>query len=221
MTDAYLLCRRCLVLHALGAPGPWRQVDEEAAAELAAFRALHEAHGLERGERIEERAIVDGPVSDPMATRWFHIAVGAERLTVRSWRPSIELPRRAELVENGPPPTCARVDVDEPLLRRALDRHFYPHVIRSAQIDACIAAVRELVGRLDPERVETAFDDADLPDTAIGPFPTELGAALLERVQSAFDSVEMERLNAFVAGHSREDGALALRVHRALAPRAA
>lgn len=223
MITSFLLCRPCRLLHPLGAPAPWSDGDAAlgVAADLETFRLQHAAHGLEEAVRVDERSVLDGALGDPMAVRWFHVTVGAERLTVRSWRPSIDLPRRTELVAGAPPEPVTWVDVDEALLRAALDRHFYPQVLRIAQLDAVLAAVRKLTAPLDPYQVETVFDDPALPDTAIGPFPAGLGTALLECSQDLFDATERERLRRFVAEHSGTDGALALRVHRTLAPRAA
>jgi hypothetical protein len=210
-----------MLLHPLGSPGPWPENGPAASIDLETFRRQHAAHGLEEAVPVDERSVLEGALGDPMATRWFHVAVGTERLTVRSWRPSIELARRTELVVGDVPEPLTWVDVDEALLRAALDRHFYPQVIRTTQLDAVLASVRQLTAPLDPYQVETEFDDPALPDTAIGPFPAVLGTALLERCHGLFDSPDLERLRGFIADHSGVNGALALRVHRTLAPRAA
>lgn len=219
--DRFLLCRRCGLLTPLAVPGFDPEHDADDAAELTAFRAAHEAHGIEAAERTGERAAVDRPVWDPMATRWFAVNAGGEVLAVRSWRPELDAARRYELALGGPPPLTVWVDVDEPLLRRALDRHFYPHVIRDAQLDAFVAAVRELVATLDPDAVEIAFDDAALPDTGIGSLPAPVCERLLALCTTLFDSASLERADSFVRAHSGPDGALAVRVHRALASHAA
>ncbi len=219
--DQFLLCRACGRLTPLSLPG-FDPAHDEDAAELAAFRAAHEAHGIILAERSGDRAAVDRPVWDPMATRWFTVATaGSELLAVRSWRPHAEGPRHYELVQGGPPPLTVWVDVDEPLLRRALDRHFYPHVISDAQLDAMIAAVRTILAPLDPEAVDIAFDDAALPDTGIGALPEPCAARLLDVCRTLFDPVSFERADSFVREHAGPDGALAVRVHRALTSRAA
>ena len=56
---------------------------------------------------------------------------------------------------------------------------------------------------------------AELADT----FRHEPGQHVTVRVPT--DGAEVERLRSFIADHSGPDGALALRVHRRLAPRAA
>lgn len=219
--DAFLLCRRCGLLMPTDPCAPWRTDDGDAAAELAAFVAAHDAHGVERAERLDERIRIDRPVSDPFATRWFQVAAGAELLAVRSWRATLDEPRRYELAAGGLPPISRWIDVDEALLRRALDRHFYPHVIRPAQLEAFVCTVRDLLAPVDPAAIDIAFDDPSLPDAGIGPFPAPLAEDLMARCASLFDAVAMERARSFIRDHRAEDGALAVRVHRALVTRAA
>jgi len=156
-----------------------------------------------------------------MATRWFRVRAGADVLAVRSWRTSIDAARCYAIEPAGLPGVAACVEVDEALLRRALDRDFYPHAIRAAQLDGFVAVVREMLSPLDPDSVDTSFDDASLPDAEIGPFPTALRPVLLERCGTLFDSWELERLRGFVGAHANEDGALAVRVRRIVTPRAA
>ncbi len=221
MIDRYLLCRRCAAALAILDVGRWTDEVDEAAAESAAFHLAHEGHGIDTATRLDDRALIDAPVWDPMATRWFQVAAGSERLTVRSWRSSLDEPRKYELAHAGPPASHTYVEVDEALLRRALDRHFYPHVIRVAQIDAFVASVRELLVPLEAERIAIAFDDARLPDAGIGPLPAPVVGALLARCEEQFVGFELDRARSFVTDHAGEDGALAVRVRRVIAPRAA
>jgi len=217
MHESFLLCRRCGVLH----PVPVHPCDdEETVQELAAFRAEHEAHVLEDAQRLPDAALFDGPTWDPMSTRWFRVAASADELFVRSWRSSIEEPRRHELT-SAPPLDAGCVDVDEPLLRRAFDRHFHPHKLRPAKLERFVHTVHELIAELDPDEVETTFDDAALPNASIGPFPSDLCATLLTRSAPIFDAWELERVRSFVANHRLEDGGLAVCVRRILQPSAA
>jgi hypothetical protein len=219
--ESFLLCRPCAALLPLAPLGPWHDTDAEAAAELAAFQAVHAAHGIETAERVDEPARIDRPAWDPLATRWFQVATDGDVLVVRSSRTSAEAPRRYELTPDALPPIRSRVDVDEPLLRRALDRHFFPHVIRPAELEAFVSTVRELLAPVDPAEIDTAFDDPSLPDAAIGPFPPGLAEHLIERCATFLDPVGLERARSFVRDHRAEDGALAVRVHRILVTRAA
>jgi hypothetical protein len=217
VTQSFLLCRQCGVLH----PVPsLSDVDDETLQDLGAFRAAHEAHVLEDAQRLPDSPLFDGPTWDPMSTRWLRVAAGADVLLVRSWRRSIDEPRRHE-VTTTPPPTADCIEVDEPLLRRALDRHFYPQAVRPAKLERFVHTVRELIADLDPGEVETSFDDVALPNASIGPFPVELCDTLIDRCAPIFDPWEMERLRSFVADHRLEDGALAVRVRRILSRSAA
>lgn len=211
MYESFLLCRHCGVLH----PVHVHSGDDEAIQELAAFRAEHEAHVLEDAQRLPDSALFDGPTWDPMSTRWFRVDAGADVLLVRSWRTSIDEPRRHELT-TAPPLDAGCIEVDEPLLRRAFDRHFYPHAVRPAKLERFVHTVHELIADLDPGEVETTFDDAVLPNASIGPFPPDLCDTLLNRCAPIFDAWELERIRSFIADHRLEDGALAVRVRRLL-----
>jgi hypothetical protein len=156
-----------------------------------------------------------------MAARWFHVAAGADLFLVHSWRTSIDEPRRYELECGAMPADEPFVDVDESLLRRALDRHFFPHALRPAKLEAFVGAVRELIERLDAAEVDVSFDDVTLPNASIGPFPAALCETLLARCTGAFDAWELDRLRLFVSEHRQEDGALAVRVRRTVVSRAA
>jgi hypothetical protein len=210
VNDAFLLCRHCGILHDLATDG-----DDDALQDLADFRAAHTEHALEEARRVADSALFDAPVWDPMATRWFRIAAGSDLLHVRSSRISIWEPRR-HVVVSGPPPSAERVEVDEELLRRAFDRHFYPQRIRAAKVERFVDTVRALVIALDPRAVPTSFDDPDLPNTGIGPFPTLLRDVLMSRCAPIFDAWELERVRTFIEDHQLENGALAVRVRRVL-----
>jgi len=218
--DTYLLCRRCGVLAPLAPSAPWPATDDDF-AELGAFRAAHNAHTIEIANRVDEPARTDRPAWDPLASRWFQVLVDGELLMVHSGRASIDEPRCYALAAGDVPSTASRVDVDEPLLRRALDRHFYPHVIRPAQLDAFVTTVRDLLAPVDPTEIDIAFDDPSLPDAGIGAFPAPLADHLVERCANLFDPIGLERARSFIRDHRAEDGALAVRVHRVLITRAA
>ncbi len=221
MITTFLLCRHCQVLYPLAAADDVRFADDDAALELREFRAAHEAHVIEDAERVVEDPLFDRPTWDPMATRWFHVAAGADLMLVRSWRASIDDARRYELESGALSPDAPFVDVDDSLLRRALDRHFFPQSLRTKQLDAFVGIVHDLVDRLDAAEVETSFDDVTLPNASIGPFPEALCDTLLDRCSVVFDGWELERLRLFVSEHRQEDGALAVRVRRTLISRAA
>ena len=214
----FLLCRSCAVLHSLESAAADLSPEgrEDALRELEAFESEHDGHRLEEVVRNSPSASLDRPAWDPMATLWFFVRSGSEELLVRASRASIEEPRGYRLIPE-PPPSRGLVEIDAALVRRALDRHFFPQAVSSRKLDYFVGALGELVADIDPRSVETSFDDPEYADAGIGPLPEEICHALLERAAALFDAWELERLCEFVAEHRREDGALALRVHRTLA----
>ena len=210
MSEAYLLCRRCGVLHPVPMDG---SVDDEAMQDLAAFRAEHATHILEDAQRVPDSSLYAGPAWDPMTVQWFRVATGTETLVVCSKRTSIDEPRRHELTA-ALPRAVGRIDVDEALLRRAFVRHFCPSDGHSPQLERFVEAVHGLISDLDPNEVETTYDDAALPNASLGPFPAERCDALFRRCAPAFDAAERERLRSFIADQRLEYNALAVRVRR-------
>ena len=103
---------------------------------------------------------------------------------------------------------------DEALLRRALDRHFYPSAVRPSKIDRFVETVRDILAHLPADELETEFDDADEPAVAIGRLPDEGCVALLNRCMNLFDAWELTRVASFIGANRDEYGALALRVRR-------
>ena len=208
MSESYLLCRHCGVLH----PVPTDTTDD-AMEDLTAFRAEHTAHVLEDAQRVPDSSLFAGPAWDPMTVQWFRVATGTDTLVVRSRRTSIEEPRRHEITSSLPR-VVDRIDVDEALLRRAFVRHFCPSDGHSPQLERFVEAVHGLISDLDPNEVETTYDDAALPNASLGPFPAERCDALFRRCAPAFDAVERERLRSFIADQRLEYNALAVRVRR-------
>lgn len=214
----FLLCRCCAVLHPLDTQGvdPSPEAREDAARELRVFESEHADHRLEEAIRTSPSSTVERPVWDPMATLWFFVRSGSEELLVCASRPSIEEPRCYRL-DLEPPHTDGLVEIDAPLVRRALDGHFYPQAVPARKLDHFVDVLCVLVAGLDAASVETSFDDPDYADAGLAPLPEALCHAVLERCAIVFDPWELERLAEFVAVHRRAEGALGLRVHRALA----
>jgi hypothetical protein len=214
----FLLCRSCAVLHPLdstddGGDAENRDAD---ARELRIFEAEHAGHVLEEALRTSPSSTLDHPAWDPMATLWFFVRSGSDEILVRAGRESIEDPR-SYCVEPEPPHAEEVVEIDAALVRRALDRHFFPHAIPARKLDRFVDLLRDLVGGINAAAVEISFDDPSFADAGIAPVPDPLCRILLEHSASIFDPWELERLAEFIAAHRREDGALALRVHRGLA----
>lgn len=214
----FLLCRSCRTLHPLQLDGFALGAEEEEtfALDLQIFRSQHGRHGLEEAARTAAASVHDRPPWDPMASMWFEVRTGTDTLVVRAWRTSLDEPRRYSLDE---PPAAGEgsVEFDAALVRRALDRHFFPHALAPAKVERFVAAFGDLVAHLDPSAVETSFDDADFPNAGIAPLPEALTRSLLAGAADIFDEWELERVRSFVSANRDEIGVLALRVHRPLA----
>lgn len=215
MSHAFLLCRPCGLLHPVLASS-----DEADREDLAAFRTRHGRHRLEHVDGIPGSALFDGPAWNPMSDRWLRVTAGSDTLVVRSWRPALCEPRRHELVAAAPRVTDC-VEIDEPLIRHALERHFHPHVLQAATRELIVETTRALVATLDPGDVVTSFDDPSCANASIGPLPHATADALLNRCATRLDPWTLDRLRRFISEHRLEDGALAVRVRRVLSRTAA
>ena len=221
MTDSFLICRSCGTLSPLDGAEHGLSADEVAERLLDdhRFREQHSTHGIEHAARHTTPVLYDGPAWDPMAGQWFEITAGSDLFLVHSSRLSIEEPRHCRVVSGAIKVGSPVLEIDEPYLRLALDRCFFPHVLAPATLDRFINLVHTLIRALPADAVETSFDDADDPDVSIGPCPPNLATALCREAASLFDDGQMERVIAFVSANRREDGALALRVRRRVALR--
>ncbi len=219
MTHQYLLCRSCGVLLPMDTDSSVQAAslrDEEAQGDEDSdeFMAAHQQHGLERVARLTTTAVYDRAVWDPMGTMWFEVASGMQTFVVRASRASIDSPRRYDVVPGSIQSGRSAVEIDEPYLRSALDRHFFPHLLRPTRIDHFVSMLRSLLHEVSAEDIETSFDDADDPAVGIAPFPDDLCRQVLARCTEVFDEWEAERVVSFVDINRFEDGALALRVRQ-------
>lgn len=218
MTQEFIACRTCGLLCPLEAPAD--EIDADSACEREIFLREHCAHGVDIAVRSSTPTLYEGPIWDPMVTAWFEARIGGDTCLVRSYRDSIEEPRRYQLcpgrIERGSP----RIEIDEDYLLLALDRWFFPQVLAPRRSAQFVETVRALVAGLDPDDIETSFDDADDPEIGVGPFPPLLIPRLVQRTAQLFDPLERDRLVRFIETHRAEDGALALRVRRPLLVRA-
>jgi hypothetical protein len=215
----FLLCQSCQILYPLelteaAFPDPER---EACADDLGEFRREHRGHELEVVRRLPAASTYDRPAWDPMATEWFQVTSGNEAFLVRSWRNSIEEPRQRQLQPGSIPAEHSSVEIDVPLLRRALDRHFFPHALRARKLEQFVAAVEELIEDVDPSSLEISFDDVEGANASLAPFPDELSDLLLAQCRSIFDDSELQRVADFVHANRTAVGALGVRVYHHLA----
>lgn len=218
MRDHLLLCRECGTLLPVDRPAvpEAAPAEESALAEIDLFRTAHRDHRLEHVKRVPSSALHDRPAWDPMSTAWFRVRTDASELVVKSWRSSIDEPRRYQLVSDPLPEPECWAEVDERMLRICLDRHFYPRVLPARKLDRFVTLVREILATVDARTIETSFDDADYANAGIAPFPCHLSARLLSVSADVFDAEEQKLLASFVESNRGEDGALAVRVRRDL-----
>lgn len=212
----YLLCRECGDLQPLAAPARYPDGGDAAldVADLEQFRAAHAAHSLERAFRVPEPALHDRPAWDPMATSWYRVLVGESSFYVRSWRTSIDEPRRHQL-QRSAPQLNAHVELDESLLQQTLSRHFHPQPLPAEKATRFVVTVREILASLDADSVETSFDDPELANAELGPCPEPVCAQLLSQARDIFsDDWEQTKIARFIEENRTEYGALAVRVRR-------
>lgn len=213
-----LLCRDCGVLHPLPPAEPIPQADD--IDDLAIFRSTHRDHTLERAFRLPDPILHDRPAWDPMARAWFRVAVGEHAMFVCSSRTSIDEPRHHEICTT-PPSFSLRTEVDESLLRRALEQHFFPNHLRADRLNAFVSVARRLYAETPGECLETSFDDPDLANAEIAACPLDLCARLRDEASRVFaDGWERDRVGEFIDANVDEYGALAVRVLREINPSA-
>ncbi|HVN86572.1 MAG TPA: hypothetical protein VMW17_17200 [Candidatus Binatia bacterium] len=217
MTDVYLLCRDCRVIHRVYAATELvtgGSVSEEAAIAYGQFLVQHRHHPLERLTRESLLEYHDGPLWDPMRSSYIELTNGCETFTVRTGRGGLDEPVTRAIVTERIVPEALEVTVEESEVRRALDHHFHPYALRQTKIDGFVHAVQQILATLPGDQVETSFDDADDPAVSIARLPDDGCVALLARCMDIFDSWELPRVAAFVSANRDEYGALALRVRR-------
>lgn len=215
---AMLLCRDCGVLHPLPPLQPAPAAED--VDDLEVFRSNHREHTLERAFRLPDPILHDRPAWDPMARVWFRVAVGENSLFVCSSRTSIDEPRHHQLCAT-PPSFRMRTDVDESLLRRALEQHFFPNRVPHERLNKFVSTARHLYAAVEANCVETSFDDPQLPNAEIGPCPLDVHLRLDEAIATVFsDEWEQERMRAFIDANCDEYSALAIRVLREISPSA-
>jgi hypothetical protein len=215
--QAMLLCHDCGVLHPLpGAQPSAGPADAEDRDDLESFRSEHRDHHLERAFRLPDPILHDRPAWDPMARTWFRVAVGEHSMFVCSSRTSIDEPRHHVLC-TAPPAFSLRAEVDQGMLRRALERHFFPNRLSVERLNAFVAAARKLYAAVEAACVETSFDDTEHANAEIGPCPLDVQQQLRIAAEAIFeDAWERDQIHDFIAANTDEYGALAIRILREL-----
>jgi hypothetical protein len=211
-------CRDCSALQPLVcvrstqadvAADVWRQAYRD-------FLADHRGHDLACLARHGDALASDHALWDPMATIRFEVTDGERIYVATGSRPSLEEPRAYRFEPGTLDVVATAILVDDEDLRRGLDWEFYPHALRLVKLDRFLLVVHEIVGRLNPEELPTAFDDADDPMVSIARMPDHSYQELLARCAEIFDPTEFDIVRKFLRDNRDEDGLLALRVRREL-----
>jgi len=206
-------CRTCLAVVQIQ---PHLPLDGETCGDYQTFFAVHRDHRIDLLLRLDERSLSDRPLWDPMATKYFEVTNGQERLLVRCSRPSIEDPVERTLVPGTLAQTEIALELEPDLIRRALDEHFYPNALRPTKVQQLLAELDELVHHIDPDTLGILYDDADDAQVSIARLPEQAYEDLAARCRRIFDDWEFERVQTFLTGHSGEDGVLTVRMKRVL-----
>lgn len=211
-----LACHDCGVLQPIDDASVHSRDDAEAAMHegLDEFVARHQTHRTACLQRDGSESTADRPLWDPMATVTFSATDGDLTYVVTAARPSIDAPRVYRFVPGTLTVPTAEVAIDTADLRRGLDLEFQPHALRPTKLDRFLSALEEIIGRIDPEALEIAFDDADDPAVSVAPLPDAAYRQLVGRCTEIFDAWELSRVTHFLHDNRDADGLLALRVRR-------
>jgi hypothetical protein len=195
------------------------QVDDAANVWRQAYRdflADHRGHDLACFARHGDALASDRALWDPMATIRFEVTDGERIYVATGSRTSLEEPRAYRFEPGTLDVVGTAILVDDGDLRRGLDWEFYPHALRLGKLDRFVLIVHDIVGRLNPEELPIAFDDADDPMVSIARMPDRSYQELLARCAEIFDPTELDTVSKFLRDNRDEDGLLVLHVRREL-----
>jgi len=212
----FLACHDCGVLQPIAETDAHDSDDAEAAMHegFEEFLAGHRTHRTARLHRDGSESRSDRPLWDPMATVTFSATDGDLTYVVTAARTSIDAPRVYRFVPGTLTAPNSEVAIDTADLRRGLDLEFHPHALRPTKLDRFLSAVEEIIGHIDPQALDIAFDDADDPAVSVARMPDAAYRQLVGRCTEIFDAWELSRVTHFLHDNRAEDGLLALRVRR-------
>lgn len=204
-------CRACLAVAQIHPP---RLPDGISAADGLAFFAAHAGHPVELLLRIDGAMVADRPIWDPMATVYFEVTNGRDRLLVRAARASIEEPIARSLVPGALRLSEVRVDVEAAPVLRALDAQFFPNAVRLTTVQRLLAAWRDVIRGTDAAALAVLYDCAEDPHASIARLPGTAFDELEQRSREILGDWELERVRAFLDRERGDAEALAVRVTR-------
>lgn len=212
----FTACHTCGVLHPLVqcCHGEAGSPEADALESYGEFIAKHRDHRRAEFHRDGSESSADRPLWDPLAAITFAVSDGERSYVVVSGRTSVDEPRTYRFMCGSVIAPAPDISADADALRRGLDFDFYPNALRPTKIDRLLAALDEVVSRIDADELPIAYDTAEDPDVSIAAMPEEPYIELVARCVDIFDEWELARVVRFLHTNRGADGLLALRVRR-------
>jgi hypothetical protein len=212
----FFACRDCSVLQPIFSESRTWDANalQEALDAFNAFVMTHSPHRTAWLSRSNNGCHSDRPLWDPLAVLVFEVSDGQQPYVVTAARDAIDQPRTYRFIPASLALDTSPIALDDRELRRGLDLEFYPHAVRPTKLDRFLAALHEVISRIDPESLPIAFDAADDPAVSIACIPHGTYEELMARCTEIFDQAELSTVTKFLDENRREDGLLALRVRR-------
>jgi hypothetical protein len=218
--EIFLACHDCGVMQPIAQhpADPHDDAEESAVESYSEFVAAHRMHRTGPVRRLGVDTAMDRPAWDPLATLHFEVTDGERRYVATVQRDTLDAPRTYRFGPGRIGVCHTRVGVADDDVRRGLDREFPAALLPRMKVDRFIGVLHDIIARLEPSELEIAFDDADDPSVSIARMPDGVYAQLVAESVSIFDEAEWPRVAQFLDHNRGEDGLLALRVRRRLAP---
>jgi len=137
------------------------------------FREQHSTHGIEHAARHTTPVLYDRPAG----TQWPGNGSKSRLARTSFWCTLRGSRSRNRVTAGGVGRDQSRqsvLEIDEPYLRLALDRCFFPHVLAPATLDRFINLVHTLIRALASRRRRDELRRRRHPDVSIGPCPPDL-----------------------------------------------
>ena len=224
--DKFIRCCLCDVVHHLSpfdkAPTYSRDGDElleSANDDWRLFMNQHAGHRLEPLKATGEKFFPRGAPHDPMAVGYIEVTNGRDRHLVRRSRQCVQDPLSYELTHGRLVDSGLTVEIQENEIKREMRNHFswaFGSCPDEYQIDVFIGLVKQVVERLDPQRVNVCEDSYIDEAVSYGVLDNAAVELLTEKCSRCFSPVELASIRRFVEMHRREGGVLAVVLRRQL-----
>lgn len=220
VNSKFIWCRRCDAVHRV-TPFERAPVFECCEGEIAEtpaddwrdFMALHAGHTLEPLVGTGNDYSPGGSAGDPMAVAYLEASNGKEKVLLRRSRRSIDEPVRYEVFDGQLVENRWSLEIQENEIRKEMKLHHrWPSgaPLGEEKIDLFISLFRDVVSRLDPQRVcASEYSDTD-ENIGYGRLDSAAAAALMAKCSRRFAPSELESLRRFVESHRDSGDVMAL-----------